>query len=148
MAVENKDDKQIKDLLENNFPLRAIPIDFKDLNNRNLILNSSFKETFEKTEKDKENWFFIIELHNNEIMTIISTVQMYQKDNYLMLNFLETSKLYKNQHKGIFTIEYLKSFVRFRHLKGIIIPNIIEGSVSFFTKNGFELKGNQLKWKS
>ena len=50
MAVEDKNDKQIQDLLENNFPIKAIPIDFNDLNNRNLILRSSFPWAYEKTE--------------------------------------------------------------------------------------------------
>ena len=40
MAIEDKNDKQIQDLLENNYPIKAIPIDFGDLNNRGLVLKT------------------------------------------------------------------------------------------------------------
>lgn len=145
MAIENKDDKQIKDLLENNYPIKAIPIDFGDLNNRMFILKSSFADAYAKTENDRENWWFMAQLVNDHI-DIIGVVQMFQKDNSLVISHFETNRVFRRQGKSKEILDYLKKFTAFRHFKMIIAPS--EGDTDrHYIRNGFVKDGANLIWK-
>lgn len=146
MAIENKNDKQIQDLLENNFPIKAIPIDFNDLNNRNLILRSSFPWAYEKTEKDKNNWYYMAQLVEDHI-DVIGVVQMFQNsNNELILTHLEVNKIFRRKGKTKEILDYLKRFVEFRHFKKIVVPYNNEHE-RHFIRNGFEKKVLGLEWR-
>ena len=149
MAIENKNDKQIQDLLENNFPIKAIPIDFSDLNNRSLILKSSFPWAYEKTESqtDREHWYFISQLVSNVGIDVIGVVQMFQNsNNELALTHLEVNKVFRRRGKTKEILDYLKRFVRFRHFKNITVP-CVEEHERHFLRNGFVKKGFNLEWR-
>lgn len=149
MAIEDKNDKQIQDLLENNFPIKAIPIDFNDLNNRNLILKSSFSWAYEKTESltDREHWYFLAQLNGSNI-DIIGVVQMFQNsNNELALTHFEVNKVFRRRGKTKEILDYLKRFAIFRHFKCIIVP-CIEESERHFLRNGFVKQGFDLVWKN
>ena len=148
MAIENKNDKQIQDLLENNFPIKAIPFDFSDLNNRSLILKSSFPWAYEKTESqtDREHWYFISQLVSNVGIDVIGVVQMFQNsNNELALTHLEVNKVFRRRGKTKEILDYLKRFVRFRHFKNITVP-CVEEHERHFLRNGFVKKGFNLEW--
>jgi hypothetical protein len=147
MAIENKNDKQIQDLLENNFPIKAIPIDFNDLNNRGLILKSSFPWAYEKTESftDRDNWYFLAQLNGDHI-DVIGVAQFFQNaNNELALTHLEVNKIFRRQGKTKEILDYLKRFVKFRHFKNITVP-CIEEYERHFLRNGFVKKGFDLEW--
>ena len=147
MAIENKNDKQIQDLLENNCPIKAISIDFNDLNNRNLILKSSFPWAYEKTESftDREYWYFIAQLNGDRI-DVIGVAQFFQNaNNELALTHLEVNKVFRRQGKTKEILDYLKRFVRFRHFKNITVP-CIEEHERHFLRNGFVKTGFNLEW--
>lgn len=149
MAIEDKNDKQIQDLLENNYPIKAIPIDFGDLNNRGLVLKSSFPWAYEKTESqtDREYWFFMAQLNGSHI-DVIGVVQMFQNaSNELALTHLEVNKVFRRQGKTKEILDYLKRFAIFRHFKRIIVPCIAE-SERHFLRNGFTKKGFDLIWEN
>ena len=149
MAIENKNDKQIQDLIENNFPIKAIPIDFSDLNNRSLILKSSFPWAYEKTESqtDREHWYFISQLVSNVGIDVIGVVQMFQNsNNELALTHLEVNKVFRRRGKTKEILDYLKRFVRFRHFKNITVP-CVEEHERHFLRNGFVKKGFNLEWR-
>lgn len=149
MAIEDKNDKQIQDLLENNYPIKAIPIDFGDLNNRGLVLKSSFPWAYEKTESqaDREYWFFMAQLNGSHI-DIIGVVQMFQNsNNELALTHLEVNKVFRRQGKTKEILDYLKRFAIFRHFKRITVPCITE-SERHFLRNGFTKKGFDLIWEN
>lgn len=150
MAIEDKNDKQIQDLLENDFPIKAIPIDFGDLNNRGLVLKSSFPWAYEKTESltDREHWYFISQLVSNISIDVIGVVQMFQNaNNELALTHLEVNKVFRRRGKTKEILDYLKRFVRFRHFKNITVPCIKEHE-RHFLRNGFVKKGFDLEWKN
>ena len=147
MAIEDKNDKQIQDLLENNYPIKAIPIDFGDLNNRGLVLKSSFPEAYEKTESftDREHWYFMAQLVGDHI-DVIGVVQMFQNaNNELALTHLEVNKVFRRQGKTKEILDYLKRFAAFRHFKSIVVPCIKEYE-RHFIRNGFVKKGFDLVW--
>lgn len=149
MAIEDKNDKQIQDLLENNFPIKAIPIDFNDLNNRSLILKSSFPWAYEKTESftDRNYWYFMAQLNVDHI-DVIGVAQFFQNaNNELALTHLEVNKVFRRQGKTKEILDYLKRFVRFRHFKNIIVP-CIEEHERHFLRNDFVKKGFNLVWKN
>lgn len=149
MAIEDKNDKQIQDLLENNFPIKAIPIDFNDLNNRSLILKSSFPWAYEKTESftDRNYWYFMAQLNVDHI-DVIGVAQFFQNaNNELALTHLEVNKVFRRQGKTKEILDYLKRFVRFRHFKNIIVPCIKEHE-RHFLRNDFVKKGLDLVWKN
>lgn len=150
MAIEDKNDKQIQDLLENNFPIKAIPIDFNDLNNRNLILRSSFPWAYEKTGSftDRDYWYFMVQLNGDHI-DVIGVTQFFQSaiNNELSLTHLEVNKVFRRQGKTKEILDYLKRFVRFRHFKSITVP-CIEEHERHFLRNGFIKKGFDLEWKN
>lgn len=145
MPIEDKHDKQIQDLLENNYPIKAIPIDFMDLNNRTLVLKSSFADAYEKTEEDKNHWYYMAQLVGDHI-DIIGVVQMFQNaNNELALTHLEVNKVFRRQGKTKEILDYLKRFVEFRHFKKIVVP-CIEEHERHFLRNGFTKKGFDLEW--
>lgn len=149
MAIEDKNDKQIQDLLENNYPIKAIPIDFGDLNNRGLVLKSSFPWAYEKTESltDREHWFFMAQLNGSHI-DVIGVVQMFQNsNNELAITHLEVNKVFRRQGKTKEILDYLKRFAVFRHFKRITVPCIAE-SERHFLRNGFAKKGFDLIWEN
>lgn len=154
MPIIDKDDKQIENLLENNIDLRAIKVDFNDLNNKSLIIKSSFVESYnvldDKDKKDK--WFFIAKMDRFTFsIKLISIVSMDINENngYLNLYFIETNKIFKNNGYGKETLDYLKSYCKWRHLKGIIVDCIKQENFPIFKKNNFINIGNNsllMKW--
>jgi len=146
MAIEDKNDKQIQNLLENDHPIKAIPIDFNDLNNRIFILKSSFPLAYEKTETDKNNWYFLVQL-DGDYIDIIGVVQMFQNVvNELVLTHLEVNKAFRRQGKTKEILDYLKLFAKLRHFKCILVPYIKEHE-RHFLRNGFTKDGCNLIWK-
>lgn len=145
MALENKYDKQIQDLLENNYPIKAIPIDFMDLNNRNLVLKNSFVDAYKKTEEDKSSWYYMAQL-SGEHIDVIGVVQMVQTVNKeLVLTHLEVNKVFRRQGKTKEILDYLKRFVAFRYFKKMVVSCPKE-SERHFIRNGFIKNGTQLEW--
>lgn len=149
MAIEDKNDKQIKDLLENNSELKAIVVDFKDLNNKTLIIRSSFQEGYKMLDTFKENWFYIAELGFNAI-NVVGLVNMIPKsDGFLHLNWVETNKVFKKKNYSKEIIIYLKRYVQYMHFKGIIAYCQKPEDMHLFKFNNFEpIGGNSLcmKW--
>lgn len=147
MAIEDKNDKQIKDLLENNYPIKAIPIDFSDLNNRLLILKTSFPDAYEKTENDKESWYFMAQLNGDHI-DVIGVVQMFQNSsNELSITHFEINKVFRRKGKTKEIIDYLKRFTIFRHFKKIITPSLGDTD-RHYIRNGFVKQGFDLVWEN
>lgn len=149
MAIEDKHDKQIQDLLENDYPIKAIPIDFSDLNNRMLVLKSSFPDAFAKTEVNeyRSNWYYMAQLVGDHI-DIIGVVQMSQSvSNYLTITHFEVNKVFRRQGKTKEILDYLKRFAKFRHFKGIMTPS--RGDTDrHFIRNGFIKERANLEWKN
>lgn len=141
MPIEDKNDKQILDLLENDYPTKMIEVDFKDLNNKNLIIRNSFIESYKKLNDFSGKWFFVIQLGINAI-NVIGLVNLDLTDNYVNLNYLEINKIFKKQKRSTETIIYLKKFSDFRHLKGIRVKQCEMNN--FFIKHGFKKEGNFL----
>lgn len=155
MPIENKDDKQILDLLENKYPLKAIKVDFKDLNNRSLIIKSSFQNAYkvlDDTEK-KDNWFYIIEL--NQILNNISVIGLVNfslsSDGWLNLYWIETNKMFKKKGYSKEIIIYLKKYVKWMHWKGITAYPIKPSDFPLFQKNLFKNGGSNssiMRWNN
>lgn len=130
MAIENEHDEQIKNLLENDYPLKAITVDFNDINNMNLVIRSSFKRAANyidahTNEKDiRDNWFYIAELNLNvQGIKIVGLVRMTltAADGYLKIDHLEENHVFYNQGYDRKIIDYLIGYSKFKHLKGIIL---------------------------
>ena len=141
MPIEDKNDKQILDLLENDYPTKMIEVDFKDLNNKNLIIRNSFIESYKKLNDFNGKWFFVIQLGINAI-NVIGLVNIDLTDSYVNLNYLEINKIFKKQKRSTEIIIYLKKFSDFRHLKGIRVKQCEMNN--FFIKHGFKKEGNFL----
>ena len=141
MPIEDKNDKQILDLLENDYPTKMIEVDFKDLNNKNLIIRNSFIESYKKLNDFNGKWFFVIQLGINAI-NVIGLVNLDLTDSYVNLNYLEINKIFKKQKRSTEIIIYLKKFSDFRHLKGIRVKQCEMNN--FFIKHGFKKEGNFL----
>lgn len=154
MAIEDSKDKQIQDLLENNYPLKAIKVDFKDLTNKNYVIKSSFTESYKKLDdvEKKDNWFYIASLNIvNNCIDLIGLVDMVIGEGWLKLYYLETNKVFKKKNYSKEIIIYLKKFTQFRHLKGI--KAFCEKTEDFplFKYNGFVPVGNnslEMKWEN
>lgn len=151
MAIEDKNDKQIQDLLENNFPLKAIKVDFRDLNNKTLIIKSAFGGAYTYLNDWKDNWFYIARL--NEICNTIDLIGIVNmtiaSDGWLDLNWIETNKVFKKKNYSKEIIDYLKRFVKWRHLKGIVANCVVEEDLKLFKYNNFKPIGNNsliMKW--
>lgn len=146
MAIENKDDKQIVNLLENSDELRCIKVDFKDLNNKTLIIKSSFPEAF-KDLNTEENYFYICKLNiiYNSI-DVLGLVKMDIENNYLILKWIETNRAFKKKGYFLEIINYLKKYVQWINLKGIITCPTEEAKY-LFLKNGFTVRTNCLAWE-
>src|SRR5574344_1104473 len=146
MAIENKDDKQIKDLLENNYPLKAIKVDFNDLNNKSLIIKSSFIESYKRLDdsEKKDNWFFIVKLNTlQNCIDVIGLVDMtVSSDGWLNLYYLETSKIFKDKNFSKEIIIYLKRYVQYQHFKGITAHCEKPEDMHLFKFNDFKSLGN------
>lgn len=151
MAIEDKNDKQIKDLLENNSELKAIVVDFKDLNNKTLVIKSSFQEGYKMLDTFKNNWFYIAELGFSGI-NIIGLVNMYPgDDNYLHILWLETNKVFKKKGYSKEIIIYLKRFAQYRHMKGVMAHCQKPEDMHLFKFNNFKPIGNNslcVKWEN
>lgn len=155
MAIEDKNDKQIKDLLENNSELKAIKVDFNDLNNKNYIIKSSFPIAFTKLDdsEKKDNWFYIVQL--NVIMNNINVIGLINmtvtKDGWLKLYWVETNKAFKKRGYTKEIIEYVKRYVQWQHWKGIITTCEKQEDMHIFKFNGFNPLGNNsldMKWEN
>lgn len=142
MAIEDKNDKQILNLLENNADLRAIKVDFKDLNNKTLIIKSSFVEAYKKLEELKENWFYIGNLGFNGINLVGIVNMIPDQNNYLHLFWIETNKIFKKKGYSKEIVEYLKRYSQFAHFKGIIVHCEKAEDMHLFKFNDFKPKGN------
>lgn len=156
MALENSNDEKIKDLLENNYPLKAVAVDFaEDINNMNLVVRTSFKRaeyffdhTNEKSSK-YDNWFYIAELNPySENIKICGLVRMTltAANGYLNISHLEKNRVLKEDNLEKRIIDYFKGYSKFKHLKGIRlfydkadIPNEeIARTVKVYEDNGFK----------
>lgn len=149
MAIEDSNDKQIQDLLENNYPLKAIKVDFKDLNNKNYIIKSSFIESYKKLDdiEKKDNWFYIASLDVvNNCINLIGLVDMIISNGWLKLYYLETNKVFKKKMFSKEIIIYLKKFAQFRHLKGIKAICEKEEDIKLFKRNNFTVNGLIMQW--
>lgn len=151
MAIEDKNDKQIQDLLENNYPLKAIKVDFRDLNNKTLIIKSAFEGAYTHLNTWADNWFYIARL--NEICNTIDLIgiinMVITSDGWLDLFWVETNKVFKDKNFSKEIIIYLKRFVRWRHLKGIMAHCQVEDDLRLFKYNNFKPLGNNsliMKW--
>lgn len=153
MAVTDANDSQIQDLLENGFPLKAIKVDFRDMNNKSLIIASSFKEAYPHLDdpEKKDNWFFIAGLDIlRNCINVIGLVDMtISEDGWLNLYWLEVSRVYRKSGQAYNIFAYLKRFVDYRHMKGIKAYSAPD-KIGFFQKFGFKKKENSttLEWES
>lgn len=153
MAVNDANDSQIRDLLENGYPLKAIKVDFRDLNNKNLIIASSFKEAYLHLDDPdkKDSWFFIVGLDIiRNCINVIGLVSMTTTiDRWLELRWLEVSSVYRKTGQSHNIFSYLKRFAEYRHLSGIRAYSD-KTHVGFFRKFNFRKKENStvLEWES
>lgn len=153
MAVNDADDSQIQDFLENGYPLKAIRVDFRDLNNKNLIIASSFKEAYRHLDDPdkKDSWFFIVGLDIiRNCINVIGLVSMTISDSrWLELRWLEVSSVYRKTGQSHNILTYLKKFAQYRHMMGIRIFSD-ETHIRFFQRLGFRKKENStiLEWES
>ena len=155
MPIENEKDKQIQDLLENNYPLKAIKVDFKDLNNKNLVIKSSFKEAYTRLndEEKKDNWFYIGELNvRMNTINIVGLINMtVTQDGWLKIYWIETNKVFRNKGYTKEIIEYLKRYVQWKHWRGAIAVCEKTEDMHHFKFNGFKPLGNnslEMKWEN
>lgn len=153
MAIENSKDKQIEDLTAYS-ELKAIKVDFRDLNNKNLIIKNAFKDAFLKLDSFDENgWYFICSLDviNNKINIIGIVNMLLGADNYLHLNWLETNQVFRNKNYSTEILTYLKKYTNWERLKGIIANCEKLEQHPVFKKNGFKPIGANvlnLSWES
>lgn len=151
MAIENKNDKQILDLLENSYELKAIEIDFRDLNNKCFIIKSSFKDAYDQLDKLKSKWYYIGYVSITGI-NLIGIVNMEVSENgWLNLYWLETNKVFKKKGFSKEIMIYLKRYAKYYHMKGIIAHLQNQEQMTYFKSNLFENIGNgtlDMKWEN
>lgn len=154
MAIISPSDKAIKDLLENDYPIKAIPIDFSDLNNKTLVIKSSFTGAYEKLDSFDGTWCYVVTLNMvQNCIDVIGIVNLLVGlDGWLKLNWIETNKAFKKKGYVKNIIDYLKKFAIFRHYKGIRAEVTTENKqeiISIFKKNDFVDKGNgKMEWST
>lgn len=140
MAIEDKSDKQILDVLENNFPIKAIEVDFNDLNNLNLIIKTSFQEAYHLIDDFDGKWYFITEL--NTICNTINVIGLVNlriaQDGWMHVYWFEINRVMRSQGFTPRIIDYLKRWAAFRHFNGIKLHANSDKSIKLFSKYDFK----------
>ena len=147
MAINDKNDKQIQDLLENNYPLKAIKVDFNDLNNKTFIIKTAFSEGYKKLENFSD-WYYIVKLNLiGNCIDLIGLVSFeFDEQHFLKLNWIETNKVFKKKMFSKEILDYLKLYVKWIHAKGIKVKNY-ENNIVLFKLNDFKLDKGAMVWQ-
>ena len=128
--IENEKDEKIKNLLENDYNMKAISVDFSDLNNMSLVIRTSFLNSADYIDSQikklgsgaYENWFYIAELDSiAQKINICALVNMTICDGYLKIYCIEENRVIKRKKYFNRALDYLMNYVKFKHLKGIKI---------------------------
>lgn len=139
MAIEDKNDKQILDPLENDFPIKAIAVDFMDLNNLNLIIKNSFQEAFKLIDDFNGVWYFIVKL--NIIMNTIDIIGLanikFSNDKTMEIYWLEINKVMRNKGYTRQILDYFQRWAKFIHCKKIRLLVNTKDNMKLFKRFDF-----------
>lgn len=140
MAIEDKNDKQILDPLENDFPIKAIIVDFNDLNNLNLVIKNSFQEAYKRIDNFERCWYFIVRLNVfcNTIDVIGLVNLKFSNDGDMEIYWFEVNKVMQKMGFTRQIIDYLQRWAKFIHCKKIRIHTDTVENMNFFKRFDFK----------